>query len=356
MAFRTGTATDYLDLLTTFRDFITGADSPASGLNWTAVRDVLNSPEEREMIFRGTGGVSPEDQIFFGINTYSDSGVGRFNWDLRGFTGFTDGSPEGSVAFAAQPGISPASSYIPLENSSMTYWMYGNDRRVMMVVKTGTAYQFMHAGLLNTFSTSTEFPYPLCIIGSSWDVDQRFNDNAVDYASVPNPGSDLASAGNTGPCLLRFVDGVWYGFQNFGDTAPETDHPDDRFIWPMAANFSVTDDDHDGSNRLLEGFSLINYFRSIFTSATPGGTPQGRLLRGFGSPQPSPLFPLTLIMAKPSRQFLGELDNIFWINGTGGLSAEDNLIDSGVSPEESYDIFQNIHRTDDWTLYAIKRE
>ena len=68
------------------------------------------------------------------------------------------------------------------------------------------------------------------------------------------------------------------------------------------------------------------------------------------------MFPLTLFMAEPSRQFLGEIDNVFWISATGGLTAEDSLLDTAVSPEEQYDIFQNIHRTDDWSFYAIKRE
>jgi len=355
MAFQTGTATDYIDLLDIFRDFLTGAGSPTSGLNWVVEREITFSPNEKEMIFRGNGGVSPVDQIYFGIQTYSNSGLGRFNWDLRGMTGFSDGSPEGSVDFLSQPGISPANSYVPLENATMTYWLYGNERRVQMVVKTGTSYQYMYAGFINAFSTEVEWPYPMCVYGSSWNVNQNFNDNTITYAGMPNPGS--SSQALFGPCWVRFVDGVWYGFQNFSGTSTETASNAGRVIWPMCPSFSVAamDGDH-SANAVTEGTSARHIFKNQFANITPGGTPLARLLRSFGSPQPTPMFPITVLMALPSRQFLGELDNVFWLSGTGGLTAEDTLLDSGVSPEQQYDVFQNVHRTDDWTLFAIKRE
>jgi hypothetical protein len=358
MAFETGTASNYLDLLDKLSLFMTGNNSPASGLNWVEERNITTSPEEREIIWRGTGGVSPESNLYFGVKTYSDDGVGRHNWDLRGMTGFIDGSPEGSVTFETQPGISPANTYVPLENASMTYWFYGNDRRVMMVAKTGTSYQFMHAGFINTFATEVEYPYPLCIIGSTWDVDQRFGDNSVDYQTIPIPSSDIGSA-DEGPVFIRFVDGVWYGFQNVSGTSTQSSHALGRHIWPMAPDFIAAELD---PNSLLPSRSVflisnapLTFFEQFFDSSV-GGTPNERLLRSFGSPQPSPIFPLTLIMQTPSTQYLGELDNLFWISATGGLTAEDFLLDTSVSPEEQYDIFQNIHRTDDWSFFAIKRE
>jgi hypothetical protein len=50
------------------------------------------------------------------------------------------------------------------------------------------------------------------------------------------------------------------------------------------------------------------------------------------------------------------MDGLYWSNGTGGLTAEDQIIDTAVSPEVAYDVFQNIHRTDDWLLYAVRRD
>ena len=355
MAFQTGTATDYLDLVDILRDFLTGAGSPTSGLNWVVERDATYSPLERELIMRGNGGVSPADEVFFGIQTYSNSGTGLFNWDLRGMTGFSDGSPEGSVIFTDQPGISPANSYVPLQNAAMTYWLYGNERRVQMVVKTGTSYQYMYAGFINPFSTELEWPYPLCVFGSSWNVNQRFNDNTLNYGAMPNPGSSSTTL--FGPCWVRFVDGVWYGFQNYSGVSTESASFQGRVLWPMHPNFSAAalDGDH-SDNAVTEGTTARHIFRNQFADSQSGGTPDARLLRSFGSPQPTALFPISIIMALPSRQFLGEIDNVFWLSGTGGLAAEDFLIDSGESPEAQYDVFQNIHRTDDWTLFAIKRE
>jgi hypothetical protein len=361
MAFRQGTATDYIDLLDQLRDFLTGSASisPQSGLNWTAQRDVTYSPTERELIMRGTGAASPERPLYFGIQTYSNSGLGRFNWDVRGMTGFTDGSPTGSIAFGSQPGISPSNQYVPLQNASMPYWFYGNDKRIIMVAKTGTSYQFMYAGYLNIFGTENEYPYPICIAGSSWNVDQRFNDNTLNYSTVPHPGSQ--NQAGRGPVTFRFVDGVWYSCSHFSGTASETRndqlvHPG---IWPLINDTSDLSGDSNTqlpTQQVEEISSRRRNFAEQFTDPTPGGTPDNRLLQSFGSPRPTPLYPLTICGHNPSRQFYGEMDGVYWANATGGLTAEDQVIDTAVSPEVTYDVFQNVHRTDDWMYYAVKRE
>lgn len=359
MAFKTGTATDYLDLVDKLRDFLTGAGSPNSGLNWTTQRDITYSPAERELIMRGTGGSSPERPLYFGLQTYSNSGLGRFNWDVRGMTGFSDGSPTGSVAFADQPGLGPSNQYVPLQNASMTYWMYGTDRRVIMVVRTGTSYQFMYAGFLNIFGTESEYPYPLCVAGSSWNVDQRFNDNNLNYASVPHPGA--TSAAGRGPVSFRFVDGTWLSCSHYSGTTTESrgqqvNHPG---IWPLLNG--ITDATATPESVAPQRCTEIvgaqrRCFGEEFVATTAGGTPDQRLMQGFGSPRPTPMFPLTIAGRAPSRQFYGEMDGLYWCNGTGGLTAEDQLIDTSVSPEVTYDVFQNIHRTDDWHLYAVRRD
>lgn len=350
MAFEQGTATDYIDLLDKLKNFCTGANSPTSGLNWVVEREVTYSPLEKEIIFRGTGGVSPENSIYWGIKTYSNTGLGRYNWDLRGMTGFLDGSPTGSQTFETQPGVSPASTYIPLENAAMDYWFYGTDRRIIMVANTSVSYQFMYAGFFNAFATEVEYPYPMVVIGATYNVDQKFNDNAVGYGTVPRPitpsnGSPLSSI------QFRFIDGSWYNIASYnaqsGNEADES--VNDRPLWPL----------HDDGGITLATGALMyqgTYNFDAFTDDAAGGTPTRRLLRGFGSPQPHPLFPLTMLMFNPTRQYLGELDGVYWVPATGGLTSEDQIIDTLVSPERNYDVFQNTHKTDDWQFYAVKRE
>ena len=76
-----------------------------------------------------------------------------------------------------------------------------------------------------------------------------------------------------------------------------------------------------------------------------------RTENGTGDPV-TPLFPLTFTINSPSVQMLGELHNVYWVSGAQGTTAEDEVIDGS----DTYIIFQNIHRTDNWTFYAIRDE
>lgn len=354
MATEIGTATDYLDLVTKFRDFATGANSPQSGLSWVAVRDTSgDSPNggEYELILRGNGDSSPEKEIFFGIKTYSNSGDGRYNWEVRGMTGFNAGSPEGSVAFEDQPGAQSIPGYVPLRNASISYWFFGNGRRLIMVAKTGTAYQFLYAGFFNPFATETEYPYPMAIFASSYNVDQVFNDNDLDYASIPHPAGDNSQVVGLerGSCWVRMVDGQWYAIKHYSGTSTESVQQN-RLLWPMCDGASS---DFDAENKMVDGRDFHTFLRS----QTAGGVTSRTLAQTPGSPDDiSPLWPLTILFVDPSRQILGELDNCFFVSGGGGLAAEDNIIDVTVSPQENYLVFTNIHRTDNWHYYAIKDE
>lgn len=354
MAFKTGTATDYLDLMTQFRDFISGVDSPLSGLDWVVERDTsVLSPNggEYEMIFRGRGDTSPEQAIYFGIKSYSNSTAGRYNWELKGFTGFAAGSPEGSVTFENQPGAMVDSAYVPLRNAAMSYWFYGNGRRVMMVAKTGTSYQFMYAGFLDQFATDVEYPYPMCICGSSYNVDQIFNDNDLDYSSIPHPAGDTSEQvpGGLAPLWVRYTDGQWYPIKHYSGTTNEAVRGY-RGLWPlMPYDTSWTEPQNEPQDE--------NNFQKELVASTAGGTPTTTLVQTPGSPDDiSPMWPLTVVFKNPSGNFIGEMNNCFFLSGGGGIAAEDTITDSSVSPEEIYDVFTNVHRTDNWHYYAIKRE
>jgi len=365
MATRTGTATDYLDLLLQLRNFLTNTSSPSSGLNYTAVRDTSvqsPTPSEYEIIFRGTGASSPENPFYFGIKTYSDTPSGYWNWELAGFTGFVDGSPEGSVTFANQPGViglANVRAYIPLQNSSMTYWFFANDRRVIMVVKTGTSYQFMYAGFLNPYATDTEYPYPLCIAGSTSNSLQKFNENSLEYSSVPHPGgpnSTLLSTFTTilAPIWIYWLDGTWKPCKHYYSSGgSEVNLFNTVHIYPMGpgtvTNIAV-EDQHVNSSSYT--------FNSLFRANQAGGTPTARL-----SATPSgtfgllPMFPLAFYLHRTTgaeSNFIGELDSCFFVPGTSGVASEDTILDQNVSPQEQFIIFQNVHRTDDWMYYAVK--
>jgi len=358
MAKITGTADSYLDLMTDFRDFITGL-SPT--ISWITVRDTstspvgANSPNVTEMIFEGdaSNGGSPTRNLYFGIRSYEEPGAGVFGWELRGFTGFQDGSPVGSVVFEDQPDASPP-TYIPLQNTTMTYWIWANERRVVMVVKTGTAYQWFHAGFLDPFATETEYPYPLMVCGSTHDDTVAFNSNALRYSSMINPGgndTELPIISNESVMYMRFVDGQWYPIKNFRVSGSAEAEQTDRNVWPMAG-FVGADWPPDSAPP-----APTREWRQQFLSATAGGTPTSLLAQTPGSPDDiTPLYPLTIVWNDPSIQAIGEISGVFWISATGGVTSEDEIFDNGVSPQQRYLAFQNIHRTDQWEFGAVKDE
>ena len=356
MASFTGTADNYLDLMTALRDAIT-TTSPT--ISWTAVRDTstspvgANSPNTTEMIFRGdaANGGSPSRFLYWGIQSYEDPGAGIYGFAVRGFTGFQDGSPVGSVAFEDQPDASKA-AYVPLQNTTMTYWIFANERRVIMVVKTGTSYQWMHAGFLDTFATETEYPYPLMIAGSSHVNTVTFSSNSIDYSAFIDPGGDNSENPIVGlsTMYMRFTDGSWYPIKNFYKSGSTAANRTDRNVWPLSG-YNNADWPTDGVVNASKEWRQIMYTTSI------GGTPTATLAQTPGSPDDiSPMYPLTIIWSSPSLQLVGEISGAFWVSNVGGLTSEDDIFDSGVSPKQGYKVFKNVHRTDAWEFGAIKDE
>lgn len=356
MAYTTGTATNYKDLLQKFRDYITGADtSPIADRGWTVLRDTSTTspePSDYEMIFRGHGDASPVKEIFFGIKTYFNSGAGYYNWELRGMTGFNDGSPIGSVTFDSQPGISPK-TYIPLQNTTISYWFYATGRRVCMVAKTGTSYQFMYAGFPDIFAFDNEWPYPLLIMGSSHEATRLFSSNAIDYSSSINPSGTSSTTENADNSVsyLRAVDGSWYPVKNFynsGGNEAQTGNSGFHVAPMRDYNASYFDNE---DKQLGTGVD----FNYLFYDDSQGGTPIANL---FPADDPSgnkrQLYPLEIFMNSPSKLIVGEIHNVFWVSAAGGLTAEDTITDTSTSPNDTYTAFPNIHRTDNWCFLAIK--
>jgi len=379
MAFETGTATDYLDLLNKLKLFMTGANSPTSGLEWVVIKEnsTFNSPQNQipdgsgaiktaanndqdhtEIIFRGTGGVSPEQNIYFGIQTLGLAVSGYFNWQMRGLTGLLDTSPE--TDFLDQPGISPP-AYLTLQNTIMTYWFVGNDRHVKGTVKTGTAFQHFYLGFLNTFSTVTEYPYPLAVCGTA-ELEQRiFSQNSINLAaSVINGGGNSVTILPPGDAFptneasgwVRFTDGNWYGIKNMRQQgAIESvlmNGGGIAHVWPLGQTVASLAPDE---NAISAGDS----FGSIHTVTTPGNDAQSNLVPSPGSPQLTTLWPLTVHLLD-SMNILGEFDGLYWLTATGGITSEDTITDFGESPEVVHTIFQNVWRTDPWMFLALRHE
>ena len=358
MATTTGTANSHLHLITEIRDFLTGL-SPT--MSWAVLRDTstspvgANSPNTTEIIFEGdaSNGGSPSRKFYWGMRSYETPASSVFGVEIRGFTGFDDGSPSGSVAFENQPDASPP-VYTPMQNTPMSYWIWANARRVIVVINTGTAYQWIHAGFLDPFATETEYPYPMMVMGSTFDSTVAFNNNSIDFSTLTDPAGNSAEnpiLSATAPMWARFTDGQWYPIKNFRKAGTVTAVLSKRGVWPLAeytpANYPFG----------AVSSSALRDWRAQFYAVSQGGTPPAVLAQTPGSPDDiSPLLPLTILMNDPSMQLLGEISGIYWVSSSGGVTAEDEIFDHGVSPAQKYLVFQNIHRTDSWSFAAVKDE
>ena len=273
-------------------------------------------------------------------------------------TGFATSSPE-YVGLQDQPGISPA-AYIPLQNTTMTYWFIANDRHIKGVIKTASSYQPFYIGFLNAYATEAEYPYPLAICGTYHSEVIVFGSNTVSNSSFLNPagsGSGIPASQlwpTSRSCsYIRFTDGIWYKLQNIqagsgNNEANTSTGAGLANVWPMS---STTAPNFPPENLVTIAPSIALQFRNT----TPGGIAFAHMLQALGSPRSTILFPMTAFIID-SNQLLGDLDGCYWCPAAGGITSEDIITDSGESPEVDHIVFQNVWRTDEWMFLALRNE
>lgn len=305
-----------------------------------------------EMILEGSG--SGSDQIFVGARTYFLPGPDATNWELAGFTGYVAGN-----TFPNQPNISPGrytdavtnGAYVPLANASMTFWVAITPRRIVMVAKPGSNYATLHMGFLNPFGTSTEFPYPLYICGSTSDYQLRFSSTNVGFSGIADPvGTGLST---TGPGYLRMPGGTWASFRNsLMNGATHSPITTVGLVYPagntttIPTNPSLNDEDE------VVDQGVIPWVNIIPTNGVPG-TQTTRL-----KPTPNTtgvltqLIPSTLYAQDPSLGLgiFGEMHHVYWISAESPIVAEDTLTYNG----EIYRIFKSGARGEPFTHFALK--
>jgi len=180
MAFTSGTASNYLDLLDKLKAFVTTTMTPA-GERWSVLRWVPGPPAELVLQGPGTAGT---DAIVVGIQ--SQPGVDFGNWKLRGFTAWN-----GALGFDAQY-MQSAAYYASLMTASMPYWIVANGRRIVVVVKTSTYYEMMYLGWFLPYATPAQYPYPMLVSGSASYSGARWSESGrmhvVKAASYPPAG------------------------------------------------------------------------------------------------------------------------------------------------------------------------
>ena len=161
MAYTTGTAANYKDLLAILATF-------AAANGW-----VILEQSPTLLYLKGTG-LAGLDEIYCGVETYEDPPNDRYNWSLYGSWGYKAGRDIDKHPITSALGVSEEVN-VYLWNAQIPYWLVATPRRIIVAAKVGTTYQFTHLGLLDTPATDAQYPYPLLIGGMGNTSTQNYS-------------------------------------------------------------------------------------------------------------------------------------------------------------------------------------
>lgn len=121
-----------------------------------------------ELILRGEG-LSGTEQIWVAITTYQSANSDYYNISLSSMIGYVPGN-----ALSAQPGWS-GNRWIPMWNQSIPYWLVVNAQRIAFGAKVETHYVSGYAGKYFSYYTPGQFPYPICVGGTTAGSTTRYS-------------------------------------------------------------------------------------------------------------------------------------------------------------------------------------
>lgn len=308
MAWTSGTATDYRDLLHKLKQFVTTDMLPA-GERWTALR-WDEQPTTQELILKGPG-LAGVDEIYVGIRSFENASEGWHFWDLQGFAGYNSAND-----FYTQPGaITTWPPGMALWNAPISYWFVANGRRIVVVAKVSTVYEAAYLGFIKPYALPNQYPYPLLIGGSATGERGRsYSITNPNHRHFVDPGEHSQNNANTA-CMLRNPAGVWKAFQNVYYSSGEPPYNSPRQVWPtIYNNLGIVREAPDGSYPLLP-IVLTEYASSM------------------------------------DMNLFGELDGCYWVSGFN--NAAENLISIGGV---DHLVVQNVYRTTVRDYWALRLE
>ena len=350
MAYATGTATNYLNLMDKVKAHVTGGAMGSQA--WTVLRDRTNTDNTRELIFRAPG-LAGQNQIYMGMKSFFSVGGDYYNWILDGFIGYDNNAsfeqqPGGLGSWVQPTGLEydtlPYPPQLPMWNQPMTYWLAANGRRMVMVVKVSTRYEAMYLGLLKPYGAPGQLSYPMVVGGSMTGrqtlrtsqtmnvINYKYSTDHPDHSHFVNPGhsdtyleSDSASEKVCGSLRYRNPNGQWNGTANYMSDGKVYDHgfgPASRYCntWPYM-----------GANKYPDG-TRTHPLRGMLPNLD--GT--------------YPLFPILLIDAVP-KQIVGELDDVYWLPGAS--NSPESIVTIG---SDQYFVTCNVARVNNEDFWCFK--
>lgn len=219
--------------------------------------------------------------------------------------------------FDNQPSTSPG-PFFNLWDNPMTFWVYANTRRVIIVAKVNTSYVSMYAGMFLPFSTPEEYPFPL-YIGGNYGL-------FAEYDRQNSGNRMIASPGNQSAFCRKRDNPNWKEVSNFDYSVSEKNRIIDSSqcvsLWPGS-----TAEGWHGSNAWT-GVNFLN-FKPTLTGEFPA-------------------FPAHLF-DRGTGELIGALDGVFNTPGFDRVSEQEVFFGN-----LRYRIFQDIFRTSANNYMAIQ--
>lgn len=223
MAFTSGSATDYHDLLTKLKDYLLLQ-------GWTIQQyDIGATLADPSHLYVTGPGISGGQLTNITIETEANPATAAYAWKLCGHPDYESG-----LDFGAQANSSPA-KFFCLWNNAMDYWFYVNDWRIIVIAKIGSYYMSMYAGFFLPYALPAEWPFPY-YIGATYATLQPYNLDNASMRSFCDPGANAA-------CYMMRDTLNWRNISNSSSAASEVDYffaRDGAITWPYRA-FSLFD-------------------------------------------------------------------------------------------------------------------
>jgi hypothetical protein len=162
MAYETSTATDEQELALKLKTFLVNECS------WTLLDTVTESASDKDYVFfiQGTQGRRDLYIRFRGYSNYLY---------VFGYTHWVDSGTYSDQMHNTTNSRAAASA------SPLTYWFIGNATRVIVIIKSGTAYHSMYAGHITSYYSTDYDDLPLCIIGHTSESSSLTSARALMY-------------------------------------------------------------------------------------------------------------------------------------------------------------------------------
>ena len=307
MAFTTGSATDYHDLLNKLRLWLTGTAGWTQML-WTAPGSMTANAV---LAVRAPGGGAGRRPVCW-FSSFSSAVAPYYTWQIR-----VAGEYDAVAPITGQPEVSPP-TYLSLMNTAITYWFYANDRRVIIVAKIGTAYVSAYAGFFLPFALPNEWERPFYVSANSPTVSMPPSSSLVENSFIADPGY-LTSYFITRDHIWREVGNRVTGAGSDGGGYAATTGR--ACLWPKKVS--------PGSGYVAGSGGSVNL--NMFTNLRPNNIGE------------MPMFQCHIHDQEANSLFgavYGALDGVFAIPGSGRVTEQQ--ITQGA---QNFRVFQNVTRS-----------